>query len=395
MRKYEDTHKWLKFDFDLRSASPELWLMLGECQSKCEHLAKYPIRPDIADEIHKLYLAKGALATTAIEGNTLTEAEVRQLLDGKLELPPSRQYLKDEIDNIVGECNQILEKIGNDDKTLYFLSAKRIKEINAAVLHNLNEPEHVVPGQFRNYDVGVGIYKGAPYEDCDFLVDRMAEWLNGAVFSTPVDPRAKVYAILKAVVAHLYIAWIHPFGNGNGRTARMIEYQVLMASGIPSPAAHLLSNHYYHTQTEYYRQLQYASDSGGDILPFIQYAVQGFLDGLKEQLAFVKMNVMEAVWRNYIADQFRNATTPSDLRRKDLIEDLSTVVVNEIVDADALMYLTPRLTKHYKDRSRKTLLRDLKTLHEMGLIKFEKGMIQPRKESILAFVPLSNVAPSL
>src|SRR5436305_1872818 len=85
-RQYERSHPWLTFSADLRSASPELWLMLGECQSKCEHLAKYPLRPEVADEIHRMYLAKGVLATTAIEGNTLTEEEVRQIIEGKLKL---------------------------------------------------------------------------------------------------------------------------------------------------------------------------------------------------------------------------------------------------------------------------------------------------------------------
>lgn len=51
MRKYEGTHKWITFNIDMQKASPELWLMLGECQSKCGHLAKYPLRPDISAEI--------------------------------------------------------------------------------------------------------------------------------------------------------------------------------------------------------------------------------------------------------------------------------------------------------------------------------------------------------
>jgi len=82
--------------------------------------------------------------------------------------------------------------------------------------------------------------------------------------------------------------WIHPFGDGNGRTARLVEFQILLQAGIPSPAAHLLSNHYKQTRTEYYRQLATASRSGGNILPFIEYAVGGFVDGLKEQLALIR-----------------------------------------------------------------------------------------------------------
>ena len=76
MRTFERTHAWITFRLDLSRAAPELWLGLGEAASKCEHLSRVPLRPATALQVHQLYLAKGAAATTAIEGNTLSEAEV-------------------------------------------------------------------------------------------------------------------------------------------------------------------------------------------------------------------------------------------------------------------------------------------------------------------------------
>ncbi len=67
MRTYEKTHPWITFNLDLRQASSRLWLLLGEAQSKCEHLANAPVLPEDADFFYSLYLAKGVLATTAIE----------------------------------------------------------------------------------------------------------------------------------------------------------------------------------------------------------------------------------------------------------------------------------------------------------------------------------------
>jgi len=61
--------------------------------------------------MHQLYLAKGALATTAIEGNTLSESEVLRVLTGELKLPPSREYLKQEIDNVAEAFNKIYRQI--------------------------------------------------------------------------------------------------------------------------------------------------------------------------------------------------------------------------------------------------------------------------------------------
>jgi len=74
---------------------------------KCEHISGVPLRPSVARQLHMIYLAKGVLATTAIEGNTLTESEVLQHLEGKLELPPSKEYLSKEIDNIIEACDKI------------------------------------------------------------------------------------------------------------------------------------------------------------------------------------------------------------------------------------------------------------------------------------------------
>jgi len=386
-RKYENTHPWITFNVDLRSANPELWMMLGECQSKCEHLARYPLRPDIADEIHKMYMAKGVLATTAIEGNTLSEEEVRQILDGKLKLPPSREYLEQEVTNIIDECNRILAQINAGNPPV--LDTERIMEINRTVLKGLkNLPKEVRPGEIRRHDVVVAIYKGAPAEDCKYLLDQLSNWLNDEnYFGSVHDARSMVNGILKAVLAHLYLAWIHPFGDGNGRTARLMELQLLVSSRVPSPAAQLMSNHYYNTRTEYYRQLHLASESK-DILPFITYAVQGFLDGLRSQLEVVKKYVVDQVWSNYVADQFIDKNKPSDLRRRDLIEDLSRVIEPRALPYQQLALISPRVAKHYAKKTPRTLIRDIEELYGMKLITYDKGLIRARKEEILAFLPI-------
>ncbi|MBN2551774.1 MAG: hypothetical protein JXB06_03340 [Spirochaetales bacterium] len=79
----------MKFSLDLRSAPPVLWLALGEIQSKCEHIAGTPLDKETGDQLYLLYLIRGAQTTTAIEGNTLTEDQVRQQVEGSLQLPPS------------------------------------------------------------------------------------------------------------------------------------------------------------------------------------------------------------------------------------------------------------------------------------------------------------------
>lgn len=383
MRTFEKTHSWIKFSLEIQKTNPRLWIMLGECQSKCEHIAGVPLRPNTAELLHRLYLAKGALATTAIEGNTLSEQEVLQHLEGKLRLPPSRKYLGQEINNIVTACNWITSKIQKGE--ILELDVGTIKEFNRLVLNNLSLPENVTPGALRTYPVGIARYQGAPAEDCEYLLGQLCAWLNSEAF-TPQPGMKMVYAILKAVVAHLYLAWIHPFGDGNGRTARLMEFQTLITSGVPAPAAHLLSNHYNHTRTDYYRQLDRASQSGGDVLPFLNYAVQGLLDGLKSQLDLIREQQWDVAWRNYVHEAFGDRKSPSDLRRRHLVLDLSRQA--DPVPLDKLPEISPRLAAAYARKTRKTLSRDLNILLKTELVAQEASGYRARKELILAFLPL-------
>ena len=264
-------------------------------------------------------------------------------------------------------------------------SCRTFKAFNFLILKNLHLDQGVVPGEYRTHPVLVGsVYRGAPAEDCERLMDRLCEWLNGADFASPAGLKT-VYAIIKAIAAHIYLAWIHPFGDGNGRTARLIEFQILLQAGIPSPAAHLLSNHYNLTRTEYYRQLALASSSGGDILPFVEYAVQGLVDGLKEQLAAIREQQWDVAWRNYVHETFRDKHTPSDKRRRDLVLDLS--IKFEPVLIGEIMNLSPRIARDYAGKSVRTMRRDLSILEELDLIERTAKDVRAKREGILAFLP--------
>jgi len=390
MRTFERTHPWISFRIDLRKAAPTLWLLLGEAASKCEHIAGVPLRPSVAQSLHQVYLAKGALATTAIEGNTLTETEVLAHLQGKLRLPPSKEYLGQEVDNIAAACKAIGERLRQEDATL---TAESVAAFNRQVLEKLTLDPGVVPGQVRTHSVVVGnVYRGAPAEDCSFLLGRLCDWLGSGDFAAPAG-REMVYAILKALVAHVYLAWIHPFGDGNGRTARLVEYQILLSAGVPTPAAHLLSNHYNQTRAEYYRQLDRASKSGGELAPFLEYAARGFVDGLREQLRVLREQEWDVTWRSYVHERFRDRAGTNAKRQRDLVLDLSTA--REPVAVGKITELTPRLAKTYAGISAKTLQRDLAAVEAMELIERHADGVRARRELILAFLPWRRIEAKL
>jgi hypothetical protein len=336
--------------------------------------------------LHQTYLAKGAAATTAIEGNTLSEDEVKKAVTGTLEVPPSKEYLKQEVDNVIGMYNKIGEQVAAGD--LPSITPELICVYNRGVLNKLPLKGEVVPGAIRQHSVVVGeAYRGAPAEDCKYLLQHLCEWISGPDFKTSPE-KETVYSIFKAVAAHLYLAWIHPFGDGNGRTARLLEFHILLSAGVPSPAAHLLSNHYNQTRADYYRQLEYASKSGGDILPFLKYALQGFVDGLRAQLEFVWEQQWDVVWRNYVHELFRNKTSASEARQRHLALDLS--LTRDWVQISDIPDLTPRLAKAYASKTKKTIQRDLNVLDQMKLIIRETRKVRARREVIKTFLPLQR-----
>ena len=194
------------------------------------------------------------------------------------------------------------------------------------------------------------------------------------------------YALVKAVVAHVYLAWIHPFGDGNGRTARLVEFHILFSSGIPLPAAHLLSDHYNRTRAQYYRELDRASKSGGDLIPFLRYATQGFLDGLRDQIDRIRQQQLKVTWENYVHSQFQNhKPSPTQKRRRDLVLELSHS--EDWVEIAKFDDISPRISRMYLLAGERMLQRDLNATAKMGLIERKYGKVRARRDLIQAFLP--------
>jgi Fic family protein len=210
--------------------------------------------------------------------------------------------------------------------------------------------------------------------------------MNGRTF-LPAAGYRTVYGIIKAVVAHVYFVWIHPYGDGNGRTARMLELKFLMESGVPSDAAHLLSNHYNHTRAAYYRNLDAASKSGGDIFPFIEYAVQGFVEQLREQVRVIRDQQVETTWTNHVHETLKDGS-PSVRRQRLIVLALPS---NMSVPRSAIPKLTPELAAAYAEKTPRTLARDLNDLTEIGLITQTQGRYSPNIQKVLAFLPARRV----
>ena len=147
---------------------------------------------------------------------------VRLLQEGKSTIPPSRKYLEQEVKNVLDALNTILADVV-ERNAIASVTPEMIKAFNKQVGHDLGDAFESVPGQFREHEVVVGAYRPPDHRDVTPLVEKMCEWLRRE-FGFSEDAAPDFYTgVIEAIVAHVYLVWIHPFGDGNGRSARLSE----------------------------------------------------------------------------------------------------------------------------------------------------------------------------
>lgn len=337
---------------------------LGQCEAFIYTLSETPIFPNYRRKLLNVSLVKGAQSTTAIEGNTLSEEEINQLVEGK-ELPPSKEYQAQEVKNILEAFNSILARVVNGDSQL--LSPEFIKDLHTKVGKNLGTIFRAIPGQFRKENVFVGHYKPPDHQEIDSLMKNFCTWMKEYFHFERGQSFPEV--VIQSIVSHVYIAWIHPFGDGNGRTARLLEFYILLRAGNPDFASHILSNFYNETRPEYYAHLD-KSTKTGDLSEFIAYAVKGYLDGLKKVVATINKSQVEVFWRGYIHDTFNNETLTAknetvNKRRRNLVLSMP---YDRPVPKQEVTLLTRELALVYRELSDKTVDRDLQELLRLELI---------------------------
>lgn len=385
-KKYLQTHPWLSFSLDMADCPYLLWVLLGAAESKCKHLAGIPLRPEKQDELNVISLRKGVQATTAIEGNSLSLEEIDRIIEGRADsFPPSKEYQKKEVENVTKKFNDIATEVNLTECCKADFEA--LMQDNAAILNGLHEKDDIVPGAIRSHSVVVGNYLAPPAEDCEYLLQRLFQWLD---LDWGFDKDHKmIEGILKAIMSHLYIAWIHPFGDGNGRSARMLEFRRLMISGIPLNASHLLTSHYNDTRTEYYRALAETSRTqNGNPIAFLLYAVQGFVDALDAQIKFILKEQLNETWQNYIHDtEFKGTLSTAQQRQRDLLLELSNF--DEPVQVSGLRKrLSDTLLERYEEKTTKTFNRDINELERRNLLVKLSSWIYVAKWRMQAFLPL-------
>ena len=238
-------------------------------------------------KLRRQALLQNTHSSTAIEGNRLTLEQVKDLSDKKEVVATNKD--KQEVLNYLKaiECIPDTAKKGEITvKTLLYMH----KKITAGTLEKTSDC-----GVFRNRQVYVGrrIFDGTGFkEEIEYMppetkeVPKLTEefiiWLNK-------NETWHINPVLLAGIVHYEIARIHPFIDGNGRTARLLATLVLYLSGFDHRRIFSLDDYYDSDRKSYYAALKTVDTKTRDLTKWLEY----FSDGVAFSINEVKETIVK------------------------------------------------------------------------------------------------------
>ena len=241
------------------TVSSEAINLVAEISAQME---RYAIRLEQEDglRLRKANRIKTIHSSLAIEGNTLSEDEVRDIIDGKNVVAPIRQI--QEVKNAI--------KTYELYPTLDAFKEKDLLKAHGVMMRALVDEA----GRYRRGGVGVfgkqGLVHLAPPADrVPMLMADLFNWLK----------KSKDHLLIRSCVFHYEFEFIHPFIDGNGRTGRL--WQSLILGKLHPLFEHLpVENMVYSNQQHYYDAIN-ASTNAGQSGPFIDFMLGEIYKTLK------------------------------------------------------------------------------------------------------------------
>ncbi|MCB4791124.1 MAG: Fic family protein [Elusimicrobia bacterium] len=324
-------------------------------------VSEIPILPDLASKIEDELILKSIFSTAAIEGNSLNEERVKELLSNKTQTEPGKNKKNEtEIANLKEAYTYI--KTLPVQKDGFIFTEEIVRHIHLLVTQNIDYKDNT-PGNYRNHLVKVGDPEHGgvdvppkTYEDIKMLTDEFIKWINS-------EEAKKANPVIRAALAHFYLARIHPFGDGNGRTSRLIEALFLFQAGIKYIPV-MLSNYYYYHLDDYFRAFSSAiNNKDNDITDFISFVLKGHIESQNVIKSRIFFYIRMFTLKDYYSFMFKEKKITQ--RELDLLSQLLILQkeftlkeINEISGLDII----------YRDISERTIRRDLDKLLEMNLL---------------------------
>jgi len=282
--------------------------------------------------------------STHIEGTQLSLLQAHRILTGK-SVRGVRQDDRQELLNYKQAIDFVSEYLGKKAE----ITEDLIKQIHKTLVKEVRGGT-LEPGRYRkvqNYVVNSltkeVIYTPPPPSQVHQLMRELVEWLNKESAISPV---------LTAGISQYQFVDIHPFLDGNGRTARVLCTLILYQNGYDFKRLFSLSEYYDKNRRRYYNAIQSVRQKNMDMTDWLEY----FTEGLTSQLAEVKIRGEQAIKKEVLSERIKDLSL--NQRQK---KALAFLIEHDRIDNSEYQQICHTI--------KRTATRDLTELVHLGLLE--------------------------
>lgn len=307
-------------------------------------LAAATLSTDWIKEMQSKAFILEAYSTTHIEGTQLTLEESELLLSGKKLLSANPDDVKELLN-----YKKAFALVANylDDGSA--ITEVLVREIHKALVQDVRG-NSAAPGEYRkiqNYVVNSKtkevIYTPPAAFEVPIMMSELLQWINAEQNISP---------ILVAGISQFQLVHIHPFLDGNGRSARLLSTLCLYRHGYDFKRLFSLSEYYDRNRTDYYKAIQSVRENAMDMTHWLNYFTQGLATQLQE-----------------LVEQGTRTIKKDILKNKYHLSKRQELAINYVLQNGRLTI--QEYEQLSKETPRRTLQRDLKTLLDKGIFSME------------------------
>lgn len=220
--------------------------------------------------LDEIYRVEWTYNSNAIEGNTLTLLETKMVLEEGLTIGGKKLREHFEVINHAEAIHYVKDIV---DRKIE-LSEYVVKTIHQLVLRNIDDEN---AGRYRTINVGISGSKHTPpnFAVVPEKMEQLIQWHQ--------QKKDQLHPVELAARLHFQFVYIHPFTDGNGRTARLLMNLILMSYGFPPAIVKAESE----VRLKYYETLEEASVKD-NLNPFINLIAECVEESLQRYIAVVK-----------------------------------------------------------------------------------------------------------
>lgn len=357
MIPYEIPKKWIIYDFQ------SINTLLVEAKSCLMALKNVPQQRRWVEALQQMQLKREVAGTSRIEGATFNESE----LDLALRDTPAQLHTRSQKQAAAAiSTYRWIATIPSDMP----INSELICQIHRRMVTGADD-DHCAPGRVRgagdNVNFGIPRHRGVEGgEACTFALSEFTKAVAG--------PYQEHDPIIQAMAAHYHFAAMHPFQDGNGRTARALEALMLQRAGLRDSSFIAMSNYYYDEKANYLAALAEVRQNSHDLTPFLRFALKGVAIQCQAMLREIHQHIAKALVKNVASELLGRLKT----KRKAVLAKRQFQILDRLLDSneetlrfDRLLDMTHSIYGKLKAPV-PALVRDLINLRHLGAIRIQK-----------------------